>query len=182
MSRPTAIVCAALVSTVATAAFAFDPKLPPGQDRGGPIVAIVTEGVDYTDPAIEPRLARDGEGELIGWDFVDGDNRPYAKGPGSRAAGLALEVMPLARIVPLRAAAGEASTFAGALLFASATPARAVILAVAPADASGWQELERATREKAELHVGLLSCALPDGAKAPESFVGLSNVKVIPCP
>ncbi len=182
MSHWIAVGLAALLAVAATSARAADPRLPPGRDRGGPVVAIVSEGIDYTDAGIEPRLARDGEGELIGWDFVDGDNRPYAKGPESRAAALALEVMPQARIIPLRAAPSEPSTFAAAVLFAARTPARAVILSVVPAQTKGWQELERAARDSDGLHIGLLSCAIPGGTAPPDSFAALSNVRVIPCP
>ena len=37
-------------------------------------------GIDYTLPQIAQRLARDGEGELIGLDLVDNDNRPFSGG------------------------------------------------------------------------------------------------------
>lgn len=54
------------------------PKLPPGVDPGGVAIAIIGNGVDYTRPEIGARLARDGEGEIVGWDFVDNDRRPHA--------------------------------------------------------------------------------------------------------
>lgn len=56
------------------------PPVPPGVDPGGVLIAIIGSGVDYTRPEIASRLARDGEGEIIGWDFADGDRRPYADG------------------------------------------------------------------------------------------------------
>jgi hypothetical protein len=65
----------------ALSAFAADkkPPVPPGVDPGGVEIAIIGPGVDYTDPEIAKRLARDGEGEIIGWDFVDNDRRPFQR-------------------------------------------------------------------------------------------------------
>ncbi len=68
----------------ATPALAADPPVPIGQDPGGTAVAIISTGIDYTIPEIAKSLARDGEGEIIAWDFVDGDNRPYAKSASDR--------------------------------------------------------------------------------------------------
>ena len=62
------------------------PRVPPGLDPGGVAVAIADPvGIHYADPQIAQRLARDGEGELIGWDFVDEDRRPFAE-PGTKIA------------------------------------------------------------------------------------------------
>ena len=77
-----ALLCAILLGPLAASSvFAQDPKVPPGVDPGLEPIAILTTGLDYTDPAIAARWARDGEGELIGWDFVDNDRRPFAKSP-----------------------------------------------------------------------------------------------------
>ena len=56
------------------------PPVPAGTDPGGVKIAIIGAGVDYTQPGIAVRLARDGEGEIIGWDFIDDDRRPFASG------------------------------------------------------------------------------------------------------
>ncbi len=48
-------------------------------------MVLLTRGLDYTRPEIAKLLARDGEGELIGWDFVDNDNRPFVKGADTMA-------------------------------------------------------------------------------------------------
>lgn len=77
-----ALLCAILLGPLAaSSAFAQDPTVPPGVDPGLEPIAILTTGLDYTEPAIAARLARDGEGELIAWDFVDNDRRPFAKSP-----------------------------------------------------------------------------------------------------
>ena len=43
---------------------------------GVAIALASTAGIDYTRPEVAARLARDGEGEIIGWDFIDNDRRP----------------------------------------------------------------------------------------------------------
>ncbi len=57
------------------------PKLIPGIDPGGLALAVIGDGIDYARPEIAARLARDGEGELVGFDLVDRDRRPYAPTP-----------------------------------------------------------------------------------------------------
>ncbi len=74
-----AAVVVALAATSASAQKAADkPRVPPGVDPGGVAVAIIGGGIDYTRPEIAARLARDGEGEIVGWDFIDNDRRPFA--------------------------------------------------------------------------------------------------------
>ena len=75
-----AVLVIALAATGASAQSPAKPKVPPGTDPGGTAIALIAHGVDYTDPEIAPRLARDGEGDIIGWDFIAGDNKPYAAG------------------------------------------------------------------------------------------------------
>src|SRR5688572_3480924 len=102
--------CLALALTF-TGAFAQSskPKVPPGTDPGGIAIALIAHGIDYTDPEIAPRLARDGEGDIIGWDFVSGDNKPFSSAPdagidGTRLAKLILSAYARGRLVPLRIA------------------------------------------------------------------------------
>ncbi len=60
-------------------ATAVKPKVPVGVDPGGVAVAFIGPGLDYTQPDIAESLARDGEGELIGFDLVANDRKPFAK-------------------------------------------------------------------------------------------------------
>jgi hypothetical protein len=55
------------------------PKVPIGVDPGGVAVAFIGPGLDYTQPDIADNLARDGEGELIGFDLIQEDRKPFAK-------------------------------------------------------------------------------------------------------
>lgn len=104
------------------------PKLPPGRDPGGVAVAIIGGGVDYADPMIAARLARDGEGDLIGWDFVDNDNRPFAIGDSSVAELRSLiDLSPSARFIPIRIPRGDQGARLHALGFALQTPARLIL-------------------------------------------------------
>jgi hypothetical protein len=117
------------------------PKVPPGLDPGGVAVVLLGVGLDYTDAALAPRLARDGEGDLMGWDFVDGDNRPYAAPgaqadhDGTRLAKLVLSAYPGARLVPVRLESSDPARLAQAMRFVLHTPAR--IVAVVLPEGSG---------------------------------------------
>ena len=117
LSLAVAAVIALFATAVLAAESAKKPPVPPGADPGGVLVALIGEGVDYIKPEIARRLARDGEGEIIGWDFVDGDRRPYradvsAKGrfealcvefcTQTRIANVILNVASKARLVVLR--------------------------------------------------------------------------------
>jgi hypothetical protein len=141
---------AALLVCVCTAAQAqtpgSKPKVPPGVDPGGVAIAIIGSGLDYTDPEIAPRLARDGEGEIIGWDLVDGDNRPYLHaGVGTHLAKVLLSTYGHARLVPVRTASFDPTAVSQAIGFVMRTPARIVALPVMSAQAHDWlrQRAER---------------------------------------
>ncbi len=114
------------------------PNVPPGTDPGGIAVGMIGFGVDYTDPEIAPRLARDGEGEIIGWDVIDGDRHPYASARdqtdpradrgGTALAKLMLSAYQRARLVPVRAKLDDPRSMAQAIGFLIKTPARIVAL------------------------------------------------------
>ena len=46
-----------------------------------PLLALVDTGVNYNLPKVQEHLALNGEGQLIGYDFWDDDNRPFDKDP-----------------------------------------------------------------------------------------------------
>ena len=113
------------------------PRVPPGVDPGGVAVAVIGSGVDYTLPAIAGRLARDGEGQLVGWDFLDNDRQPYracsgaAAGCASPAAALAVAMaersVPL-RLIVIRASAAVPQSLVQAVQLAAQLPVRVVLL------------------------------------------------------
>ena len=121
------------------AAFAAStkPPVPVGTDPGGVKIAIIGDGVDYTQPGIAARLARDGEGEIIGWDFIDDDRRPFARTPTDTARILLSEGQS-ASLVIIRANFAGPVAIAKALRYAAQGPAR-IIAVQAP-----WTDVELA--------------------------------------
>lgn len=130
------LVAGLLIAPKSAEAAEADPRVPPGLDPGGPAIALITDGIDYTLPEIASRLARDGEGEAIALDLVDGDVRPHA-GPDSQGTRLArafLSEHPTARLIIARVAAPDGMQIARAAAFLVQTPAKVIAIAPAPPD------------------------------------------------
>lgn len=128
-----ATVAALALSLLAEAAGAQKkPPVTPGRDPDGVAIALLTTGITYTDPTIAACLARDGEGDVIGYDFVDNDARPWSAYATTNPRGDALvRMIPCAkgtRIVPIRVDPKAPMTLGRALDFAAKTPARIVIV------------------------------------------------------
>ncbi|MDX2259514.1 MAG: hypothetical protein NW205_11430 [Hyphomicrobiaceae bacterium] len=128
-----------LLSAGATLAQAADPRAPAGLDPGGTAIAIITSGVDHREPEIASRLARDGEGEPIALDLIDGDVNAFAPadaGPGTRLAREMLAAYRHSRLIVVRADADNPAHVARAVMFLARTPARiAFVAAVSEAGA-----------------------------------------------
>jgi hypothetical protein len=116
-------------------------------------IGLLGTGIDYTIPEIARRLARDGEGELVGWDFVDNDNRPFRSGRAAPDAGawgasttaLALAIgVPGRRIVPVRIDPGDARSLARAVAFLAQTPARIVVVPAWSRRQDDWEPFRQA--------------------------------------
>ena len=112
------------------------PPVPPGRDPGGVAVAIIGNGIDYTQRLIADNLARDGEGELIGWDFIDNDRRPFKAcaqdGASAFCAADFVGVIPMmreARVVVMRAGLERPQSLVAAMQAIAQTPARIVLIA-----------------------------------------------------
>lgn len=139
-----------------------DPRVPPDVDPGGVAVALVCTGIDYTLPHIASRLARDGEGELIGWDFRDDDPLPFEStsatldGGGTALAQVILAEAPEARIIPVRIDPERPGSLLRAMAFVGQTPARIVLLA-AGVTGGGEQEQFR----EAAVQFGQLLIIIP---------------------
>ncbi|MDQ8698764.1 hypothetical protein [Hyphomicrobium sp. LHD-15] len=123
------IAIAAMMSTapISGAARASDPPLKSGRDPSGTAIAIIIDGFDYTRPEIASVLARDGEGEAIAWDTLDGDRRPFAKSGSGTEITLAAAARGGVRVVPIRTEEGNRASLAQAIAFAAGTPARIVL-------------------------------------------------------
>jgi hypothetical protein len=153
------IAAGALLCAESATAQVRKPKLPPGSDPGGIAIAILSTGVDYTAPDILQRLARDGEGELIGWDLIDRDNRPLnpkaaetpaAWGGDGNALIRAVRV-PGRRVVAVRIDARDPMSLARAAAFVSQTPARIVVVPMWTANADEWAAFGMAIKAFADL-------------------------------
>jgi len=147
----------ALQLAAAALAFAFtsvavasetDPPVPAGVDPGGVAVAIIGNGLDYTIDAVAQRLARDGEGEIIGWDFLGNGRRPFKisddledAGYTQRGTAMALTVLKrarTARLVPVLIAADNEISVQRGLAFVAQTPARIAVLSLKNPDVAMW--------------------------------------------
>lgn len=113
-----------------------DPAYPPGLDPGGVPVAVFADAVDYTDPKMVVRLARDGEGDVIGWDFTDNDARPFGETDPRLRQFLALSSAP--RVIVARAAANDPARAARLTSFAVRTPARIILTWDTGPDRPDW--------------------------------------------
>ena len=142
-------IAAVLAAVCATPASADDPPVPPGLGPGGEAIALISDGVDYTVPEIAARLARDGEGEPIAFDLIDGDVRPYSPasdGLGTRLARIVLATNPGSRLVVVRVATTDPVALARAAVFASRTPARVVALGFWGSKPELWKPFAEAAR------------------------------------
>lgn len=191
-----AVMAAASIALCApTRVLAADPQVPAGQDPGGTAIALIGEGVDYTDAKIAPRLARDGEGELIGWDVIDDDRTPFAAATGSvrdgdattgsdtatQTALLLLSAYAKGRLVPVRVAPSDAQGLAKAIAFAAGTPARIIAIAM-PLDTAPMRMVVRQASERFADHVFLVAGDLGGGTlgtAALPSLMNLRNVVVV---
>jgi subtilisin family serine protease len=158
----------------ATAEQRKDPRVPPGRDPGGVAVALLSSGIDYTVPEIANRLARDGEGEIIAWDFIDNDNRPFdATGGltppdrGGDATGLVAHMANTiarsgVRIVLIRVDPADPATLARGVAFVSRTPARVVAVPMWSDRIEDWELFRQAASHFQQL---LFVVAAGDGAR-----------------
>ncbi len=144
-----------------------DPRPPPGLDPGGPAIALISDGVDYMPPDIATRLARDGEGEPIALDLVDGDVRPYAPATsteGTRQSRELLAAHPKARLVMARVSLAEPMQIARAAAFVTRTPAGVIAVAVENPSAETLAFLEQVAAAAPSKAFVLPPGAVPPGS------------------
>ena len=128
-----------------------DPAVPPGTDPGGIAVAVIETGVDYTLPVIAEHLARDGEGELIGWDFVDNDHHPFKVRDeleemnyahrGTAMARILVKRAPKSRLEAVRIDTANEDSIKKGLAFIAQTPAKVAVLSLKTSTAALWAAL-----------------------------------------
>ena len=138
------------------------PAATPGDtEKGGVRVAHVDSGVDYRLPRIASRLARDGDGALVGFDFWDLDARPFDSNPahsafhpqrhGTRTAWLILEEAPVAALVPYRYPRPYMSRMTELVEHAAAAGVRIMNISMGSRRPSDWTAFEAAARAHPEI-------------------------------
>ncbi len=128
---------------------ALNPLVPPGRDPGGILVAQIDSGVNYLLPEIAGRLARDGQGTMLGYDYWDLDDRPFdldtSRSPffplrhGTTVASVLLREAPSARLLPYRYPRPDLTRMAALIDDAADKGARIVMMPLGSRKAEDWQ-------------------------------------------
>jgi hypothetical protein len=131
ISRGVFAILIVLIASGAAMAGPADPPVPPGMNSGGTPLALICKGIDYTRENIATILARDGEGEIIGYDFVDDDRRPYARsltGNIQDVSDIVIGEGQAASMVAIRANPQDAISLAKAIGYAAKSPAKIIAI------------------------------------------------------
>ncbi|MFN0218323.1 MAG: hypothetical protein ACKVP4_05860 [Hyphomicrobium sp.] len=150
MSRFVIAMSALLAVSFAAPAGAVDPPVPPGRDPGGRAVALIGRGLDYTLTHIAQRLARDGEGEIFGYDLIDQDRSPFAPSDQPSDMGVAEVILgegQATTLAPLRADISSWSSIGQGIALASAMSA-AIIVILSPPNVDKLPELLRSASKR----------------------------------
>jgi len=134
----------------------LNPPVPAGRDPGGVAVALFDSGLNYTLPTFAGRLARDKDGEALGYDFWELDARPFDNNPagsaffpvrhGTAVASVLLAEAPDARFLPFRYPRPDMTRMADMVHGAFKTGARIVAMPMGSANRDDWTEFARAVR------------------------------------
>ena len=127
-----------------------DVKLPPLR------VGMVDSGINYRLDEINRRLARNSEGELIGYDFWDMDQLPYDAHPlrseffvqrhGTRTASLLLDEAPGIELVPYRYPRPDMSRMRALVEHANRHQVDIIGMPLGGNRAEEWHAFEKAAR------------------------------------
>jgi hypothetical protein len=180
----------AMLWTAAAVAQARKPPVPAGLDPGGVAIAVLSTGIDYRLSEVAQRLARDGEGQLIAWDFVDNDNRPFNAAAADTPAawgGDANELVRMVgrqgrRVVTIRLDVRDKASLARAVAFLARTPARIVVVPMSSPARDDWVAFGEAAGTYGDLlFIVAAGDDGPDAAKAPSwpAALGLPNMLVV---
>ena len=129
---------------------------PSGIDPGGVRVALVDSGLAYDLPLFRDRLARDGEGQPLGYDYWDLDPWPYdgdvSRGPflpirhGTAVASVLVREAPGAALVPFRYPRPDMSRMGALVARAIRAGARVLAMPLGSRKPEDWRAFERALR------------------------------------
>lgn len=124
-------------------------------------VGMVDSGVNYRLPEINHRLARDTDGQLIGYDFWDMDDLPYDAHPvnsgfflqrhGTRTASLLLREAPAVELVPYRYPRPDMSRMQALVEHAEENRVAILGMPLGSNRIEDWGSFERAARAHPEM-------------------------------
>ncbi len=127
---------------------------PEGQDPGGVRVALVDSGLAYDLPLFRDRLARDGDGRPLGYDFWDLDPWPYdgdmSRGPflpirhGTAVASVLAREAPAAALIPFRYPRPDMARMAALVRRAADAGARILAMPLGSRNPEDWRGFEHA--------------------------------------
>jgi len=126
----------------------LNPPVPAGRDPGGVTIALFDSGLNYTLPTFSGRLARDSDGQPLGYDFWDMDERPFDSHPvsspfiparhGTAVASVLLNEAPTARYLPYRYPRPDMARMAGMVEAAAKAGARIVAMPMGSSKSDDW--------------------------------------------
>ncbi len=136
----------------------LNPPIPGGRDPGGVLIAVIDTGVNYTLPFLKSRLARDAAGAIKGFDFWDGDARPFdsdtSRSPffpirhGTAVTSIIAREAPDARFAVYRFPRPEMSRFEALVEQADKDGAIVVNMAMGSDNRADWRAFERAAASR----------------------------------
>ncbi len=140
---------------------ALNPPIPAGRDPGGVLVALFDSGVNYTLPPIARHLARAPNGQALGYDFWEGDARPFDEDTGASpffprrhgtaVASLILREHPRVRLLPYRYPRPDMRRMAEMVQAAASNGAVLVSMPMGSTRKSDWTAFVTAARARPDM-------------------------------
>ena len=155
-------------------------------------IGMVDSGVNYRLPEINRRLAKNGDGQLIGYDFWDMDGLPYDAHPvntgfflqrhGTRTASLLLREAPAIELVPYRYPRPDMSRMQALIEHADHNQVSILGMPLGGNRSEDWNSFERAAR--AHPHMLFVVSAGNDGRDIDQrpvypAAIKLENIVVV---
>ncbi len=144
----------------------LNPQVPPApqltdDDTNRVRVAMVDAGVNYTLPTINNRLARNDDGELIGYDFWENDKQPFDAHfsssafhivrHGTATASLLLAEAPNVELVPYRYPRPDMTRMSALVEHAAANDVRIVGIPLGGNRPDQWRAFEAAAKQHPDI-------------------------------
>ncbi len=136
----------------------LNPPVPAGDDPDGVTIALIDSGVSYRLPMFVGRLARDGAGQVLGYDYWDMDDRPYdvdtSRSPffpghhGTRVASVLVREAPGIRLIPYRYPRPDMSRMRDLVADADAKGAKVVAVPMGSNKSDDWEAFADAARAR----------------------------------